>query len=113
MGTGSTPPSRCRALPPPFILLFTPSRTAGGGGCFGFPTGPVCFDLTNEIIFKGIRVYGVTGRRLFDTWYRTAGLFRAGLEIRPVVTHTFRLEDFAKGFELIESGDCGKVVLVP
>ena len=94
-------------------LVFQAVKNGGRVSVFGIPTGPVCFDLTNEIIFKGIRVYGVTGRRLFDTWYRTAGLFKAGLDIRPVVTHTFRLEDFAKSFDLIESGGCGKVVLVP
>jgi threonine 3-dehydrogenase len=94
-------------------LAFQTVKNGGRVSLFGIPTEPVSFDLTNEIIFKGIRVYGVTGRRLFDTWYRTAGLFKAGLDIRPVVTHTFRLEDFAKGFELIESGQCGKVVLIP
>jgi threonine 3-dehydrogenase len=94
-------------------LAFQSVKNGGRVSLFGIPTGPICFDLTNEIIFKGIRVYGVTGRRLFDTWYQTAGLFKAGLDVRPVVTHTFRLEDFAKAFDLIESGDCGKVVLTP
>lgn len=91
-------------------------RSVKNGGrvtLFGIPTGSVCFDLPNEIIFKGIRVYGVTGRRLFGTWYRLAGLFKAGLNIRPVVTHQFPLTDFAKGFDLIQSGRCGKVVLFP
>lgn len=91
-------------------------RSVKNGGrvtLFGITTGPVCFDLPNEIIFKGIRVYGVTGRRLFDTWYRSAGLFKAGLDIRPVVTHTFPMAEFARGFELIKSGQCGKVVLIP
>ena len=91
-------------------------RSVKNGGrvtLFGIPTGPVCFDLPNEIIFKGIRVYGVTGRRLFGTWYRLSGLFKAGLDIRPVVTHTFRMAEFAKGFDLIQSGQCGKVVLYP
>ena len=74
---------------------------------------PVTLDLANEVIFKGIRVHGITGRRLFSTWYRLAGLFKAGLNIRPVITHTFPLKDFAKGFELIKSGQCGKVVLFP
>jgi threonine 3-dehydrogenase len=73
----------------------------------------VCFDLTNEIIFKGIRVHGVTGRRLFGTWYRLAGLFKAGLNIRPVVTHIMPMADFARGFELVNSGLCGKVVMLP
>jgi threonine 3-dehydrogenase len=91
-------------------------KAVKNGGCvtlFGIPTGSVPFDLPNEIIFKGIRVYGVTGRRLFKTWYRLAGLFKAGLNIRPVITHTFPLTDFAKGFDLIQSGQCGKVVLFP
>lgn len=91
-------------------------RSVKNGGrvtLFGIPTGSVCFDLPNEIIFKGIRVYGVTGRRLFGTWYRLAGLFKAGLNIRPVVTHSFPMHEFAKGFELIQSGQCGKVVLFP
>lgn len=91
-------------------------KAVKNGGCvtlFGIPTGPVACDLPNEIIFKGIRVYGVTGRRLFKTWYRLSGLFKAGLNIRPVITHTLPLVDFAKGFDLIQSGQCGKVVLFP
>lgn len=92
---------------------FRAVKNGGRVTLFGIPTGSVCFDLPNEIIFKGIRVYGVTGRRLFATWYRLAGLFKAGLNIRPVVTHSFPLNEFAKGFELIQSGQCGKVVLFP
>jgi threonine 3-dehydrogenase len=91
-------------------------RSVKNGGrvtLFGIPTGSVCFDLPNEIIFKGIRVYGVTGRRLFGTWYRLAGLFKAGLDIRPVITHRFPMADYATGFDLIQSGQCGKVVLFP
>jgi len=50
---------------------------------------------------------------LFDTWYRLAGLFKAGLDIRPVITHQFPMAEFAKGFDLIQSGQCGKVILIP
>jgi threonine 3-dehydrogenase len=91
-------------------------RSVKNGGrvtLFGIPTGSVSFDLPNEIIFKGIRVYGVTGRRLFSTWYRLAGLFKAGLNIKPIITHTFPMTEFAKGFDLIQTGQCGKVVLFP
>ena len=94
-------------------LAFRAVKNGGRVSLFGIPKGQVSFDLPNEIIFKGIRVYGVTGRRLFDTWYRIAGLFKAGLDIRPVMTHQFPLADFAKGFDLIETGQCGKVVLTP
>lgn len=94
-------------------LAFRAVKNGGRVTLFGIPTGQVCFDLPNEIIFKGIRVDGVTGRRLFGTWYRLAGLFKAGLNIQPVVTHTIALADFAKGFELVNSGQCGKVVMIP
>ncbi|NIO08373.1 MAG: zinc-binding dehydrogenase, partial [Deltaproteobacteria bacterium] len=94
-------------------LAFGAVKNGGRVTLFGIPTGPVYFDLANEIIFKGIRVDGVTGRRLFGTWYRLAGLMKAGLNIRPVVTHTIPMSDFAKGFELVKSGECGKVVMFP
>ena len=92
---------------------FQSVKNGGRVTLFGIPTKPIQCDLANDIIFKGIRVYGITGRRLFGTWYRLAGLFKAGLNIRPVITHTFPLKDFARGFELIQSGQCGKVVLFP
>lgn len=92
---------------------FRAVKNGGRVTLFGITTGPVCFDLPNEMIFKGIRVYGITGRRLFSTWYRLAGLFKAGLDIRPVITHSFPLRDFATGFDLIQTGQCGKVVLIP
>ena len=94
-------------------LAFSSVKNGGRVTLFGIPTGPITCDLANEIIFKGIRVHGITGRRLFSTWYRLAGLFKAGLNIKPIITHTFPMSEFAKGFELIKSGQCGKVVLFP
>ena len=98
------------------MALHQAFRSVKNGGrvtLFGIPSGSIQCDLANDIIFKGIRVHGITGRRLFSTWYRLAGLFKAGLDIRPVITHTLALKDFARGFELIQSGQCGKVVLFP
>jgi len=88
-------------------------KNAGRVVLFGIPSGQVSLDLVNEVIFKGLRIYGITGRRLFETWYRLGGLFRAGLDIRPILTHTLPLEQFDKGFELIHSGQCGKIVMIP
>ncbi len=99
--------------PAAFHQAFGAVKNGGRVTLFGIPTGPTTCDVANEVIFKGIRVYGITGRRLFSTWYRLAGLFKAGLNIKPVVTHTFPMADFAKGFDLITSGQCGKVVLFP
>ena len=88
-------------------------KNGGRVTLFGIPEAQVSFDMTNEIIFKGIRVYSVTGRRLFQTWYRLSGLFKAGLNIKPVVTHVLPLDKFAEGFDLVAKGQCGKVVLRP
>jgi threonine 3-dehydrogenase len=94
-------------------LCFQYVKNAGRVILFGLPSAPVSLDLANEIIFKGLRVQGITGRRLFDTWYRLAGLFHAGLDIKPIVTHTLPLDQFERGFELMHSGQCGKVVFIP
>jgi threonine 3-dehydrogenase len=96
--------------------IHTAFRCVKNGGrvtLFGIPDARISFDMTNEIIFKGIRVYGITGRKLFETWYRLAGLFKAGLNIKPVITHMLPLERFAEGFELVAQAQCGKVVLIP
>jgi threonine 3-dehydrogenase len=94
-------------------LCFKYVKNAGRVVLFGLPSKDVTMELANEVIFKGLRVYGITGRRLFETWYRLGGLFRAGLNIRPILTHTLPLEEFDQGFSLIKSGQCGKLVLIP
>lgn len=94
-------------------LAFKYVKNAGRVVLFGIPEKQVPLDLAKEIIFKGLRVEGITGRRLFDTWYRLGGLFRAGLNVKPIVTHTFPLDQFEKGFEMMHNGQCGKVVLIP
>jgi threonine 3-dehydrogenase len=74
---------------------------------------PATVDLSQEIIFKAIRVYGITGRVLFDTWYRTTALLEEGLDLTPIITHRLPLADYATAFDLVESGHAGKVVLLP
>jgi threonine 3-dehydrogenase len=94
-------------------LCFQYVKNAGRVVLFGIPNAPVPLDLARDVIFKGVRVHGITGRRLFETWYRLGGLFRGGLNIAPIVTHRMPLEEFEKGFQLMKGGQCGKVVLVP
>jgi len=74
---------------------------------------PATIDLSKEIIFKGLRIYGITGRRLWDTWYRTTALLEEGLDISPIITHRLPLSDYAKAFDLVASGHAGKIVLLP
>ena len=80
-------------------------------GIFG---EPVSVDLSNLFIEKGVRMYGVFGRRIYDTWERTQSLLRSGtLDVTPILTHRFDLADWEQGFELLGSQHAGKVVLIP
>lgn len=78
------------------------------------PVKPVEIDVTNDIVFKGITVQGITGCRMFETWQQVSGLLSSGqVNVEPMITHHFALEDFKKGFDLMLEGKCGKVVLHP
>jgi threonine 3-dehydrogenase len=88
---------------------------ANGGrvSLLGTHSTPVTLDLSPEVIFKGIRLYGITGRRLFETWYRTTALLEEGLDLRPIITHRLPLSEYATAFDLVASGHAGKIVLLP
>jgi threonine 3-dehydrogenase len=87
----------------------------GGRFCaFGLPTHEVPIDFTSDLIFKGARIIGITGRLLWDTWYQMAGLIRSGnLDFRPIVTHRLPFADWRLGFDLLEAEErhAAKVVL--
>jgi threonine 3-dehydrogenase len=74
-----------------------------------FP-GDVAIDWS-QVIFKGLFLKGIYGREMFETWYKMSALIHSGLDINPVITHRYPIEDFAKGFEAMLSGQSGKVVL--
>ena len=64
------------------------------------------------MIFKGLTLYGVTGRRMYDTWQQMFRFLRAGqLDPRPVITHRFPLEQIAEAIQVIKDGQAGKVIL--
>jgi threonine 3-dehydrogenase len=65
----------------------------------------------DDIIFKGLHVKGIYGREMYETWYKMTQMLRSGLDISPVLTHKLPIDDFQEGFEIMESGSCGKVVL--
>jgi len=72
----------------------------------------VSIDLNKEVIFKKIRIYGITGRKIFSTWYETSRLLSSKLvDPSPVITHQFSLKDYEKGMKLMKDGKCGKVIL--
>jgi len=79
-------------------------------GLLGFlpPTTEINWD---EIIFKGLNLKGIYGREMFETWYKMTQLLRSGLDISPVITHVFPVADYHQAFEVVHSGECGKVLL--
>ena len=76
----------------------------------GIPDREVAIDL-NKVIFGGLVLKGIYGREMFETWYRMGVLLQSGLDITPVITHRFPAARFAEAFEVVRSGQCGKVVL--
>ncbi|SEB01956.1 threonine 3-dehydrogenase [Thalassobacillus cyri] len=78
------------------------------------PTKPVTIDVTNDIVFKGIEVQGITGRKMYETWQQVSRLLHSKqVDLTPMITHHLPLEDFEEGFRLMNEGKCGKVVLHP
>jgi threonine 3-dehydrogenase len=70
-------------------------------------------DLSELVIMKGLRLHGIFGRRIYDTWDRTQSLLRGGLDVSPIITHRIDLADWPQAFDLIASRHAGKVVLLP
>ena len=79
-------------------------------GLLGLTSGEVTLDL-NEIIFKSVQIKGIYGREMFDTWYKGFAILQSGLDLGPVLTHEFHIDDFAQGFATMASGKSGKVIL--
>ena len=65
----------------------------------------------NEIIFKALTLKGIYGREMWETWYQMEQMLISGLDISPIITHRFSIDEFQKGFDVMESGQCGKVIL--
>ena len=76
----------------------------------GIPPGKSPVDWS-RVVFKAITIKGVYGREIFETWYKMLAMLENGLDIRKVITHRFKVDDFAEGFEVMRSGRSGKVVL--
>jgi threonine 3-dehydrogenase len=64
----------------------------------------------DNIIFKGLSIKGVTGRKMYETWYKMTQMLLSGFPLQHVLTHEISIDDFQQGFDLMASGQCGKVV---
>ena len=65
----------------------------------------------NEIIFKALTLKGIYGREMWETWYQMEQMLISGIDLTPVITHRFSIDEYQEGFEVMESGQCGKVIL--
>ncbi len=64
-----------------------------------------------QVIFKGLEIHGIYGRKMFETWYKMIALLESGLDLSPILTHSFAIDDFQQGFDIMRSGQSGKVIL--
>lgn len=91
---------------------FQSLRDGGEAALLGLAPGTIGFDINSAIIFKGATVYGIVGRELWGTWYRMRGLLNAGLvDLQPLVTHRFTLDQWEEAIQVMSSGASGKVVM--
>lgn len=65
----------------------------------------------NDIIFKSLTIKGIYGREMWETWYQMEQMLISGIDLTPIITHRFSIDEFQKGFDIMESGQCGKVIL--
>ncbi|PAT01425.1 L-threonine 3-dehydrogenase [Candidatus Izimaplasma bacterium ZiA1] len=89
-------------------------KAGGGMSMLGIPSTKIELDIANDIVFKGISIYGVVGRRIYDTWYQVKDLIDKDLlDLDKIITHTFKLSEVVKACEIMGSGNSGKIVLIP
>ncbi len=87
------------------------AMTHGGHvAILGIPPKETAIDW-NQVIFKGLIIKGVYGREMFETWYKMIAMLQSGLDLSPVTTHHFRVDDYQEAFEIMASGQSGKVIL--
>ena len=97
-------------VPVAFRDMLNKMNHGGKIAMLGIPPQDVAVDW-NQVIFKGLVIKGIYGREMFETWYKMASLLQSGLDLSPIITHTFSIDDFQKGFDTMGSGHSGKVIL--
>ncbi len=90
--------------------LLDAMNNGGRVALLGLPSAEISVDW-NEIIFKGLILKGIYGREMFETWYKMVAMLQSGLDVSAVLTHRFPVADFEKAFEVMRSGQSGKVIL--
>ena len=87
-------------------------RNGGSAALLGIPSDNISINLADRVIFKGLTILGINGRRMFETWYQTEELVRSGrVDLQDIITHVLPFEEFDQAFELMRSGEAAKIVL--
>ena len=98
-------------VPAAIHQAFAMVRPAGRVQMLGVPATAMSFDFATQLVFKGVTVYGVTGRRMYETWHQMTRFLRAGtFDPTPVITHRFPLECADEAIAAIKGGEAGKVI---
>ncbi|MCB9991360.1 MAG: L-threonine 3-dehydrogenase [Rhodospirillales bacterium] len=93
-----------------FRELIHSMNSGGRVAILGIPPKEVSTDWC-EIVLKGLTIKGIYGREMYETWYKMIALLQSGLDMTPMITHRFKIDDFQKGFDAMRSGQSGKVIL--
>lgn len=96
--------------PQAFRQMLETMNHGGKVALLGIPPSNTAIDW-NQVIFKGLEIKGIYGREMFETWYKMVALIQSGLDIRPIITHHFKVDEFEQGFAAMLSGQSGKVIL--
>ncbi|MEW9897554.1 L-threonine 3-dehydrogenase [Chitinivorax sp. PXF-14] len=96
--------------PAAFKDLLANMNHGGKVALLGIPPQNTVIDW-NQVIFKGLEIKGIYGREMFETWYKMAAMLQSGLDISPIITHHFPVDDYEAGFKAMLSGQSGKVIL--
>lgn len=97
-------------VPSAFHTMLDTMNHGGKIAMLGIPGDNMAIDWS-QVIFKGLTIKGIYGREMFETWYKMASLIQSGLDITPIITHNYPIDDFQQGFEQMRSGASGKVIL--
>lgn len=93
-----------------FQSMLSSMNHGGKIALLGIPEQDTRIDW-NQVIFKGLTIKGIYGREMYETWYKMVAMLQSGLNIRPIITHQFDIQDFQQGFDTMASGASGKVIL--
>jgi threonine 3-dehydrogenase len=96
--------------PQAFREMLTNMAHGGRIAMLGIPEKELAIDW-NTVIFNMLTIKGIYGREMYETWYKMSVLVQTGLDITPVITHRFPYTEFEKGFQVMKTGQSGKVIL--